>query len=108
MISDKIRSAEKAISRLRVMRSFHLKHFDAYTIDSYQGQEADVVIFSPVRSNNAQDSSIGHTGDFRRINVAVSRAKRGLIIAGSSSTLTMHSKVSLQRGGECVPNYWKK
>jgi superfamily I DNA and/or RNA helicase len=99
MISDKIKSAEEVIRRLQGSR---LMRFDAYTIDSYQGQEADVVIFSPVRSNE-NENKIGHTGDYRRLNVAISRAKRGLIVAGNAQTLITSP---VYREGVRVKNYW--
>lgn len=55
------------------------------TIDSFQGQENEVIIISLVRSNN--DSNIGFLTDYRRMNVAMTRAKEKLIIIGDSSTL---------------------
>ena len=105
MISNKLKSAEGVLCGLQKKGKYHLKHFDAYSIDSYQGQEADVVIFSPVRSNGAA-RTIGHTADYRRLNVAISRAKRALVVAGSAGTLTNQSKVSLDKGGETVKNFW--
>eukprot|EP00397_Hematodinium_sp_SG-2012_P005685 GEMP01005707.1.p1 GENE.GEMP01005707.1~~GEMP01005707.1.p1 ORF type:complete len:1007 (+),score=223.31 GEMP01005707.1:52-3072(+) len=53
-----------------------------HTIDGYQGNEADVVIFSTVRSQK-----LGFTDDPRRINVALTRAKRGLIVFGRRDVL---------------------
>ncbi|MEZ5173051.1 MAG: AAA domain-containing protein [Bacteroidia bacterium] len=55
------------------------------TIDSFQGHEKDVIIISLVRSNNS--SEIGFLKDYRRMNVAMTRAKCKLIIVGDSSTL---------------------
>jgi superfamily I DNA and/or RNA helicase len=55
------------------------------TIDSFQGQEADVVYISLVRSNDRQE--LGFLKDYRRMNVAMTRAKRGLFIVGDSATL---------------------
>lgn len=50
------------------------------TVDSFQGRECDVVVYSTVRSN--QNSTIGFLKDYRRINVALSRARDLLIIVG--------------------------
>ena len=50
------------------------------TVDSFQGRECDVVIYSTVRSN--QERRIGFLRDYRRINVALSRARDLLIIVG--------------------------
>ena len=55
------------------------------TIDSFQGQEADLVIISLVRSNDS--GNIGFLKDYRRMNVAMTRAKEHLIIIGDSATL---------------------
>jgi len=50
------------------------------TVDSFQGQERDAVVYSTVRSN--RDRRIGFLRDYRRINVALSRARDLLIIIG--------------------------
>jgi ATP-dependent RNA/DNA helicase IGHMBP2 len=55
------------------------------TIDSFQGQERDVVYISMTRSNNEGD--IGFLADIRRMNVAMTRARKKLVIIGDSSTL---------------------
>jgi superfamily I DNA and/or RNA helicase len=55
------------------------------TIDSFQGQETDHVIISLVRSND--DGEIGFLKDYRRMNVALTRAKESLFIIGDSATL---------------------
>jgi superfamily I DNA and/or RNA helicase len=55
------------------------------TIDSFQGQEADIIILSLVRSNEAGD--IGFLKDYRRMNVALTRAKSHLFVIGDSVTL---------------------
>jgi superfamily I DNA and/or RNA helicase len=55
------------------------------TIDSFQGQERDIILISLVRSNENQQ--IGFLSDYRRMNVAMTRAKLKLIILGDSATL---------------------
>jgi ATP-dependent RNA/DNA helicase IGHMBP2 len=57
------------------------------TIDSFQGQERDIIIISLVRSNI--QSEIGFLKDYRRMNVAMTRARKKLIIIGDSATLGM-------------------
>lgn len=59
--------------------------FKISTIDSFQGQESQNIIISLVRSN--QEGQIGFLKDYRRMNVAMTRAKERLIIIGDSSTL---------------------
>nr|WP_145403241.1 serine/threonine-protein kinase [Paenibacillus xylanexedens] len=49
-------------------------------IDAFQGQEREVVVYSVVRSN--KDKDIGFLRDYRRLNVALSRARKLLIIVG--------------------------
>lgn len=56
------------------------------TVDAFQGQEMDIIYISLVRSNNKRD--IGFLRDYRRMNVAMTRAKKKLIIIGDSSTLS--------------------
>jgi hypothetical protein len=58
------------------------------TVDAFEGKEADVVILSLVRSNEAQ--RIGFLKKAQRLNVAVSRAQRLLIVVGNIDTITGH------------------
>ncbi|KAI3472514.1 hypothetical protein Pfo_028008 [Paulownia fortunei] len=55
------------------------------TIDSFQGREADAVIISMVRSNNL--GAVGFLGDSRRMNVAITRARKHVAIICDSSTI---------------------
>ena len=55
------------------------------TIDGFQGQERDVVYISLVRSNTKSD--IGFLKDTRRMNVAMTRARKKLIVIGDSNTV---------------------
>ena len=61
------------------------KNLRISTIDSFQGQECDTIILSLVRSN--EDQTIGFLKDYRRLNVALTRAKNRLLIFGDSITL---------------------
>jgi superfamily I DNA and/or RNA helicase len=56
------------------------------TVDSFQGQERDVVYISMTRSNT--EGEIGFLSDIRRMNVALTRARKKLVVIGDSSTLT--------------------
>lgn len=63
-----------------------------HTIDSIQGMEFDVVIFSFVRSfGEKSHKKVGFVDDMKRLNVSLSRAKRKLIVIGNMSTLTRPS-----------------
>ncbi|MEO6523543.1 MAG: AAA domain-containing protein [Mucilaginibacter sp.] len=57
------------------------------TIDSFQGQERDIVYIGMARSNS--DGEIGFLADIRRMNVAMTRARKKLVIIGDSSTLAV-------------------
>lgn len=56
------------------------------TIDSFQGQERDIVYISMTRSNN--EGEIGFLTDIRRMNVAMTRARKKLVVIGDSATLS--------------------
>jgi superfamily I DNA and/or RNA helicase len=59
------------------------------TIDSFQGQERDIVYIGMTRSND--DSRIGFLAEVRRMNVAMTRARKKLVVIGDSSTLSQSS-----------------
>ncbi|MBR9922550.1 MAG: AAA family ATPase [Bacteroidetes bacterium] len=58
------------------------------TIDGFQGQERDVVYISLVRSNDKNE--IGFLKDVRRMNVAMTRARKLLVVVGDSATIGAH------------------
>ena len=62
-----------------------LRDVKIHTVDSYQGNENDYIIISFVRSN--QDGGIGFLHDFRRLNVAITRARLALLMVGNAATL---------------------
>ena len=55
------------------------------TVDGFQGQERQVILYSAVRANKCQD--VGFLSDEKRFNVAMTRAKRLLVVIGNSQTL---------------------
>jgi helicase required for RNAi-mediated heterochromatin assembly 1 len=61
-------------------------YFNVFTVDSYQGEENDIILLSLVRSNDFL--GIGFLESKNRLVVALSRARRGLYLFGNAITLT--------------------
>jgi superfamily I DNA and/or RNA helicase len=58
------------------------------SVDGFQGREKEATIVSLVRSN--EDAEVGFLSDTRRMNVAMTRARRLLIVIGDSATIGQH------------------
>lgn len=65
-------------------------HIRTGSVDKFQGMEMDVILLSMVRNN--QHGEIGFAKDYRRLNVALSRARELLMIVGSSEMFTKRPK----------------
>ena len=65
-------------------------NIEVKSVDGYQGRERDVIIFSAVRSN--RNGNVGFLSDWRRLNVAMTRARSALIVVGDMDTLTEGDK----------------
>ena len=57
------------------------------SVDGFQGREKEAVVLSLVRSN--VEGEIGFLADLRRTNVALTRARRKLLVIGDSATLAV-------------------
>ena len=62
------------------------------SVDKFQGMEMDIIILSFVRNHQEKGGDIGFARDYRRLNVALSRARELLIIVGSSEMFTVRTK----------------
>jgi superfamily I DNA and/or RNA helicase len=79
-------------TRQKNLLSSAFPQYPVSSIDGYQGREADIVIFVSVRCNVHYE--IGFLRDMRRLNVAMTRAKVGVVIIGDKATLTTIGKES--------------
>ncbi|KMS95822.1 hypothetical protein BVRB_004770 isoform B [Beta vulgaris subsp. vulgaris] len=93
-----------------VQHVLHMEAVEVHTIDKYQGRDKECVILSFVRSSrNPRNCSSSLLGDWHRINVALTRAKKKLIMVGSCKTLSkvpllklLIEKVEEQSGMFCI------
>jgi superfamily I DNA and/or RNA helicase len=77
-------SAQVRLLRERIPQS----EVEVDSVDGFQGREKEAIIVSLVRSN--RENEIGFLEDIRRMNVALTRARRKLIVIGDSATIAAH------------------
>lgn len=106
-IVDETKKADIAIltpyTRQRELLQTALPGYAISSIDGFQGREADIVIFVTVRCNAHHD--IGFLSDLRRLNVVMTRARKGVIIIGHQSTLTVQQE---EEGVDESKKVWKQ
>jgi ATP-dependent RNA/DNA helicase IGHMBP2 len=77
------------VQRLRQILAAHVEAgLEVDTVDGFQGREKDAVVVSLVRSNDAGE--VGFLADVRRMNVAITRARKKLVVVGDSATVARH------------------
>jgi superfamily I DNA and/or RNA helicase len=67
-------------------------HIRTGSVDKFQGMEMDVILVSMVRNNDNKHGDIGFAKDYRRLNVALSRARELLVLIGSTDMFTKRPK----------------
>ena len=93
IIRKRVRKAKLAVIAMyssqvsRLVRSLRgiVPPDDIESVDAFEGRESDAVILSLVRSN--ERAAIGFLNDPNRVNVAISRARKLLVIVGDSKTV---------------------
>ncbi|MGN7479665.1 AAA domain-containing protein [Solibacillus silvestris] len=88
----------KRINRL-IEQDINVPHLHIRTgsVDKFQGMEMDVIIVSMVRNHDNERGEIGFAKDYRRLNVALSRARELLIMIGSTDMFTKRPKQAKTR-----------
>jgi superfamily I DNA and/or RNA helicase len=83
---------KKALQKCARERSLNLGNLAikdlVASVDSYQGQERDIILFAFSRSN--LNGTVGFLSDWRRLNVAMTRTKKQLVMIGNMNTLTKY------------------
>jgi superfamily I DNA and/or RNA helicase len=76
-------------AQVRLLREkLEISGLEIDSVDGFQGREKEAVVLSLVRSNQAGE--VGFLADMRRLNVALTRARRKVVIVGDSATLACH------------------
>jgi superfamily I DNA and/or RNA helicase len=86
LIKKSIRHSPELKKEITIgVSSGEIKGIEVATVDGFQGREKEVIVISMVRSNPSHQ--IGFLSNERRMNVAVTRAKRLCVLIGDSGTL---------------------
>ncbi len=85
IISPYRKQVEEITNYVPIAIGIRITNCSINTVDSFQGQEKKIVMISLVRSN--EGGEIGFLKDYRRMNVAMTRAQEKLIIVGDSATI---------------------
>ena len=100
--SNQVFQIREAIGHIRDWGLLHLESDSVATVESYQGKERDIVIFSCVRTSRSGKANLTFLEDLRRLNVAFSRARHKLILIGDSATLQNADRSIMNKNGKKV------
>jgi superfamily I DNA and/or RNA helicase len=77
------------VQRLRQLLAARVEEgLEVDSVDGFQGREKEAVVVSLVRSNDLGE--VGFLSDVRRMNVAITRARKKLVVVGDSATVARH------------------
>lgn len=91
---EQVKRIDRLIQHELIPKQLHCR---TGSVDKFQGMEMDVIILSFVRNHQQKGGDIGFAKDYRRLNVALSRARELLIIVGSSEMFTLRPKQEKSR-----------
>ncbi len=80
-----VRAIKRKWQDCHLQFNFEINDIRIDTVDSFQGQECEIIIYSCVRNN--EQGNLGFLTDNRRLNVSLTRAKNYLFIIGNTKTL---------------------
>jgi predicted DNA helicase len=87
--ADEIAVIAPYAAQVRLLREkLPILGLESDSVDGFQGREKEAVVLSLVRSN--AEGEVGFLADVRRMNVALTRARRKLLVIGDSATLSCH------------------
>jgi len=79
------RLKENSVFVITIGIDIAIEDIEVSTVDGFQGREKEAIILSLVRSNDIRE--LGFLTDYRRINVAITRARRHICIVGNSDMM---------------------
>lgn len=91
---EQVKKVNRLLSQELELPNLHCR---TGTVDKFQGMEMDVIILSFVRNHLQPDGNIGFLKDYRRLNVALSRARELLMIVGSVDMFTERAQGESQK-----------
>lgn len=91
---DQVKILKEQLAKIPALNNKSWLNIKVATVDGFQGSECDIIILSCVRSHSRSNrgsgqrrATVGFLNDYRRVNVALTRAKCSLWIVGNAAVL---------------------